>query len=48
MADSKYIVENPDLVEKKSVDGSGRLYLGKEYAGSAVRIVVEVLEEADE
>lgn len=45
MADSKYIVEEPDLVEAKSVDGSGRIYLGQDYAGSDVRIVVEIIDE---
>jgi hypothetical protein len=49
MADSKIIVEDPEYVQKKTVDGNGRLYLGQEFAGMDVRVILEVLEEeADE
>lgn len=39
-------VEDPDMVAKKNVDKDGRVYLGKSFAESEVRIVVEVIEDA--
>lgn len=45
---AEYVIQDPDLVETKSVDGSGRLYLGKEHAHSDVRIVVEFIDGDDD
>lgn len=42
------IVPNPSLVESKAVDDSGRVYLGKEYAGETVRLIIERNDEPDE
>ena len=48
MAGTTVTVEEPDLVETKSVDASGRLYLGKGYEGANVRVIVERVEKDDE
>jgi hypothetical protein len=50
MAGTTVTVEEPDYVQTKSVDKAGRLYLGKDYAGAEVRVVVERIgaEESDE
>jgi hypothetical protein len=48
MADSKIIVEDPEYVQKKTVDGNGRLYLGKEFAEMDVRVILEVLDDEEE
>lgn len=45
MTKSKVIVEDPDYVRKKTVDGNGRLYLGQEFAERNVRVVLEMLED---
>jgi hypothetical protein len=34
-------------VTTKSVDKSGRLYLGKDYAGKTVRLVIEQIDDTD-
>lgn len=39
-----YKIEDPELVEKMTVDKAGRLYLGKDYAGEHVRVCVELLD----
>lgn len=38
-------VEDPELVEKKTIDPEGRVTIGKNLAGLEARIVVELLEE---
>ena len=45
MAGTTVTVEDPDFVETKGVDGSGRVYLGGDYADATVRIVVETIED---
>lgn len=47
MADTTVTVDDPDAVEKKDVDSSGRVYLGKDYADERVRIVIERLDDND-
>ena len=47
MANTTVTVEDPDLVETKTVDGEGRLYLGRDYGGEDVRIVVERVADGD-
>lgn len=42
---SEIRVEDPDLYTKKDVDNSGRVYLGKEWAGREVKIVVELVDD---
>lgn len=47
MAESTTVtIADPDLVAKKTVDSSGRLYLGQDYAGD--RVIVERVEGNDE
>lgn len=41
-------VQDPETYTKKSVDGSGKLYLGRDYAGKQVKFIVETVEEKDE
>lgn len=48
MADTTVTVNEPALVEVKRVDNAGRLYLGQDFEGEHVRIVVERMEETDE
>jgi len=38
---TQIIIEDPDLYAEKEVDGSGRVYLGKEWAGKTVKIAIE-------
>lgn len=45
MGETTVTVENPEYVQTKSVDNAGRLYLGKDYAGAEVRVVVERIED---
>ena len=40
-----YTVDDPELVEKMTVDKQGRLYLGKDYKGKRVRVCLEVLDD---
>lgn len=40
-----YTIEDPELVEKMTVDKEGRLYLGKDYAGEHVRVCVEMIDD---
>ena len=44
MAGTTVTVEDPDFVQTKGVDGSGRVYLGGDYANATVRVVVETIE----
>lgn len=39
-------VSDPELFAKKDVDGSGRVYLGQEYASTEVRIAVELVDSS--
>lgn len=48
MAETTVTVTDPEFVTTKRVDSSGRLYLGKEYAGGHVRVIVERVEEDDD
>lgn len=41
----KMIISDPDVVETKETDGSGRLYLGKDFAKVEVRAVIKVTDE---
>lgn len=38
-------IDDPDVVAKKKVDSQGRVYLGQDWAGKPVRIIVEELDE---
>lgn len=38
-------IEDPDTHGTKTVDGQGRLYLGKRYAEKDVKFTIEVIEE---
>lgn len=48
MTDTSVTITQPALVTSKSVDSSGRLYVGKEFAGKDIRIAVEVLDDSDD
>lgn len=48
MARTTATVEDPDLVEKKSVDKSGRLYLGADFKDTEVRVVVERMDRDED
>jgi hypothetical protein len=41
----QHIVDDPELVETKPVDNRGRIYLGTEYAGKDVKLVIEEVNE---
>lgn len=43
---SQLTIEDPVLYETKNVDSSGKVYLGKEFANSRVKLVIEEIEEA--
>lgn len=45
MGGTTVTVDEPDYVQTKTVDSSGRLYLGKDYASAEVRVVVERLDD---
>ena len=40
-------VEDPDEMMKRVVNDSGNFYIGREYAGQTVEVVVRVVEGAD-
>lgn len=42
---SEIIVQDPELVENKTVDSQGRVYLKSDLADKRIRVVVEVLED---
>jgi len=44
---SRITIEDPNLYVTKEVDSSGRVYLGKDWAGKDVKIAVEVVEESE-
>lgn len=48
MAETSVTVDDPEIVTKKNVDSSGRLYVGREFANARIRLVVEVLDENPE
>lgn len=48
MADTSVTVDEPDLVTDKSVDSSGRLYLGRDFADKHVRLVVKEMDAVEE
>jgi len=41
-------VENPDSMERKEVDGDGRVYLGRDLSGEMVEIVVTVVDSQED
>jgi hypothetical protein len=41
-------VKNPEVMDSKKVDGSGKLYVGNKWAGQKVTFVIEKVEEIDE
>lgn len=41
-------IENPETLDAKEVDQSGKLYVGNKWAGKKVHFVIESVEEADE
>lgn len=41
-------IDDPELYTEKTVDGSGRIYLGKEWAGDRVKIVIESVVDSGE
>jgi hypothetical protein len=45
---SEVTITDPLLYSEKDVDGSGRIYLGQDYAGAEVRVCVEVVAEPGE
>lgn len=49
MTDSTTVtVPEPDVVETKKVDTSGRVYVGSEYTGDHVQIVLKRVEVDDD
>lgn len=38
-------IEDPEIYDSKTIDSQGRLYIGREYAGKRVKIVVEEVED---
>lgn len=38
-------IEDPDSVTTKKVDGQGRVYVGRDYRGKRVRVVLETIED---
>lgn len=44
---AEFTISNPELYETKRVDNSGKLYLGKDYAGKEVKILIEEVVETD-
>lgn len=42
---SSITVDDPDKVEKKRVNDSGQVYIGREYAGKVVELVVTEVED---
>lgn len=41
-------IENPERMDAKKVDQSGKVYLGNAWAGKRVRFVIEDVEEIDD
>ena len=42
---SQVTIDNPEMHAKKSVHSDGRIYLGREYANTDVRVTIEVLDD---
>jgi len=38
-------IENPEGMDAKKVDGSGKIYIGNQWAGKRVKFVIESVEE---
>jgi len=38
-------IDDPDTVSTKKVDGQGRVYVGRDFRGRDVRVVVEVIDD---
>lgn len=45
---SELTIDDPEYVATKRVDNQGRLYVGQEYTGERVRVVIERAEPEDE
>ena len=45
---SEYTADDPVLVTTKNVSQSGSLYLGDEFAGTRVRVIIESAETSDD
>jgi hypothetical protein len=41
-------IEDPELYTTKTVDDSGRIYLGKEYSNKQVKIAIERVDDTNE
>lgn len=41
-------IDNPERMDSKKVDGSGKVYLGNAWAGKRVRFVIEDVEEIED
>lgn len=44
---TQIIIDDPDLYEKFEVKDDGRIYLGKDWAGKKVKIVIEEIDEPE-
>ena len=42
---ARVTIDDPEEVSKKTVDKSGRVYLGRDYAGEDIRIAFEVVDD---
>lgn len=40
-------VSNPEMVRKRNVDEWGRIYLGQQYIGDEIEVVVTVVTDSD-
>lgn len=45
MPETTVTVENPEYQGEKGVDSQGRVYLGQEYSGKRVYLIVDSVEE---
>lgn len=41
-------VDDPERMETKKVDGSGKVYVGNAWAGQNVRLIIESVEEIED
>lgn len=41
-------IDDPERMDAKKVDGSGKLYVGNAWAGKEVKFVIESVDELDE
>ena len=42
---SEITIHDAEMHQRKSVDSNGRIYLGREYANTDVRVTIEVLDD---